>query len=74
MSDELKIVVKDVKEKYDTVIEGINMINEKLDRQIKENRKEHEKFETGLLELRRYINEHRNNTELHHGRRGKKVS
>lgn len=74
MSDELKIVLEDVKEKFDTVIEGIHMINEKLDRHIKENRKEHEKFETGLLELKRDINEHRNNTELHHGKRGKKAS
>ncbi len=74
MSDELKIVLEDVKEKFDTVIESIQMINEKLDRHIKENHKEHEKFETGLFELRRDINEHRNNTDLHHGRRGKKVS
>ncbi len=74
MSDELKIVLEDVKEKFDTVIEGIQMINEKLDRHIEENQKEHEKFETGLLELRRDITEHRNNTELHRGRRGKKVS
>jgi hypothetical protein len=74
MSDELKIVLEDVNEKFDTVIEGINMINEKMDRHIEETHKEHGRFETGLLELRRDINEHRNNTELHSGRRGKKVS
>jgi len=74
MSDELKIVLEDVKEKFDTVMEGIQMINEKLDRHIEENRKEHEKFEMGLLEFRRDLNEHRNSTELHRGRRGKKVS
>ena len=74
MADELKIVLEDVKEKFDTVIEGIQMINEKLDRHIKENRKEHEKFEAGLLELKRDINEHRNNTELHQEKRGKKAS
>ena len=31
-SDELKIVLEDVKEKFDTVIEGINMVRETLDR------------------------------------------
>ena len=74
MSDELKIILEDVKEKFDTVIEGIQMINEKLDRHIEENRKEHEKFDMGLLEFRHDLNEHRNNTELHRGRRGKKAS
>ena len=29
-SDELKIVLEDVKEKFDTVIEGINMVRETL--------------------------------------------
>ncbi len=51
MSDELQIVLKDVKEKFDTMIEGIHMINEKLDRHIEESRKGREKFEMGLLEL-----------------------
>jgi uncharacterized protein YaaN involved in tellurite resistance len=72
MSDEPKIALEDVKEKFETVMESIQMINEKLDRHIDENRKEHEKFEMGLLEFRRDLNEHRNNTELHRGRRGKK--
>ena len=74
MSDELQIVLKDVKEKFDTVIEGIHMISEKLDRHIEKNRKEHEKFEMGLLEFRRNINEHRNNTELNSGRVKKEAS
>jgi hypothetical protein len=74
MSNDLKIILEDVKEKFDTVIEGIQMISEKLDRNIDENQKEHEKFEMGLLEFRRDLNEHRNNTELHRGRRGRKVS
>jgi len=29
MSDELKIVLEDVKEKFDTVIEAFNMVREK---------------------------------------------
>jgi len=32
MSDELKIVLEDVKEKFDTVIEAFDMVKEKLDR------------------------------------------
>ncbi len=32
MSDELKIVLEDVKEKFDTVIEAFNMVKERLDR------------------------------------------
>jgi hypothetical protein len=64
MSNDLKIILEDVKEKFDTVIEGIQMISEKLDRHIDKNQKEHEKFEMGLLESRRDLNEHRNNTEL----------
>jgi hypothetical protein len=71
MSDELQIVLKDVKEKFDTIIEGIHMINEKLDRHIEESRKGREKFEMGLLEFRRDMNEHRDSTELH-GRRATK--
>jgi len=74
MSDELNIVLEDVKEKFDTVIEGIHMLNEKVDRHMEENRKEHERFEMGLLELKRDINEHRNNTELHGGRIKKEAS
>lgn len=74
MSDELKIIVEDVKEKFDSVMEGIQMINEKLDRHIEENRREHEKFGMGLLEFRRDLNEHRNNTELHRSKRREKAS
>ena len=32
MSDELKIVLEDVKSKFDTVIEAFNMVRERLDR------------------------------------------
>ena len=74
MSDELNIVLEDVKKKFDTVIEGIHMLNEKVDRHMEENRKEHERFEMGLLELKRDMNEHRNNTELHGGRIKKEAS
>lgn len=74
MSDELNIVLEDVKEKFDTVIEGIQMLSEKVDRHMEENRKEHERFEMGLLELKRGMNEHRNNTELRGARVKKEAS
>ena len=32
MSGELKIVLEDVKEKFDTVIDAFNMVKERLDR------------------------------------------
>lgn len=32
MSDELKVVLEDVKGKFDTVIEAFNMVKERLDR------------------------------------------
>ena len=48
MSDELKIVLEDVQEKFDTVIESVNMVRENLDRFRDENKQEH-------AELRRDI-------------------
>ena len=48
-SDELKIVLKDVKEKFDTVIDAFNMVKETLDRHIEENRKEHQEFRSAIL-------------------------
>jgi len=74
MSDELKIFWEDIQEKFDKIIEGIYMIVAKLDRHIEKSLREQEKFEIGLLELRRNINEHRNNTELHGGKINKEAS
>jgi predicted nuclease with TOPRIM domain len=48
-SDELKIVLEDVKEKFDTVIDAFNMVKETLDRHIEENRKEHQEFRSAIL-------------------------
>jgi archaellum component FlaC len=79
-SDELKIVLEDVKEKFDTVIEAFNMVKETLDRHIEENRKEHQEFKMAILnveanvsEIRKDLNDHRDNTELHAGERRKKA-
>ena len=48
-SDELKIVLEDVKEKFDTVIDAFNMVRETLDRHIEENREEHQEFRKAIL-------------------------
>jgi predicted nuclease with TOPRIM domain len=102
MSDELKIVLEDVKEKFDTVIEAFDMVKEKLDRheqaeegrvqRIEERLDRHDghlqgieerldrhdghlqRIEDRLTVLQKDFNEHRENTELHVGKKKKKVS
>ena len=73
-SDELKIVLEDVKEKFDTVIEGYNLLSEKIDRLAKQNEVEHRELRTEITVLKRDLNEHRSSTELHGGRKRKKAS
>lgn len=87
-SDELRIILEDVKEKFDWVIEAVNMTNERLDRNEKAVEERFDKLETEILlvkkdiremkgdiqDLRQDLNDHRFNTELHGGRKGKKVS
>ncbi len=48
-SDELKIVLEDVKEKFDTVIEAFYRVMETLDRHIEENRREHQEFSRAII-------------------------
>jgi hypothetical protein len=66
-SDELRIVLEDVKEKFDTVIEGYNFLSEKIDRVAKELGDE-------IEGLRQDLHEHRSSTELHAGKKKKKAS
>ncbi len=73
-SGELKIVQEDVKEKFDTVIEGYNLLSEKIDRLAKQNEGEHRQLQTEITVLKKDLNEHRSNTELHGGRKRKKAS
>ena len=79
-SDELKIVLEDVKEKFDTVIEGINMVRETLECHEHKNDEQFRKMDMEFLEIRKDIrglrqdlNDHRDNTELHAGNRKKKA-
>jgi hypothetical protein len=64
-SDELKIVLEDVKEKFDTVIEGYHLLSGKIDRLAQQNEAEHQQLETEIMGLKRDLNDHRSNTELH---------
>ncbi len=86
--DEFKIILEDINEKFDTLIEGQNLINEKLDRHIEENKEEFKEVKREILfvkrnvfdikrdvsDLRKNFNEHRENTELHAGKKKNKAS
>ncbi len=81
MSDELKIVLEDVKEKFDMVIETFNMMTGRLDRHEQAEEERFQRLDTELLtikadvaEIRKDLNEHRNSTELHGGRTKKEAS
>jgi hypothetical protein len=73
-SDELKIVLEDVKEKFDTVIEEYNLLSGKIDRLAKKNETEHQQLQIEVMGLKKDLNEHRSNTELHGVRKRKKAS
>ena len=47
--DEFKIILEDINEKFDTLIEGQNLINEKLDRHIEENKEEFKEVKKEIL-------------------------
>jgi uncharacterized protein YdcH (DUF465 family) len=79
--DEFKIILEDINEKFDTLIEDHNSLKEQLDRDRMENKKEHEELRTEILGIKKDIynllqdvNEHRNNTELHAGRKKGRAS
>jgi hypothetical protein len=79
--DEFKNFLEDINGKFDTLIEGQNLLNEKLDRHSDENKKEFKEVRDNLLtlkkvvrEIRKDLNEHRENTELHMIKKKKKAS
>jgi len=57
-SDELKIVLEVVEEKFDTVIEAYNLLSEKIDRLTRQNEVEHRQLQTEITGLNRGLNEH----------------
>ena len=74
MSDELKIVLGDVKEKFDLVIEAVNEVNERLDRHGQVEEERFQRIEDRLILLQKDFNNHRENTELHAVKKKKKAS
>jgi hypothetical protein len=74
MSGELKIVLEDVKEKFDTVIDAFNMVKERLDRHEQGEEERFQRIEDRLISLQKDLNDHRENTELHAVKKKKKVS
>jgi len=73
-SDEFKIILEDINEKFDVLVEGHKSLKERLDRDREENRKEHEDIRSELLLIRKDLNDHRNSTELHVAKKKKKAS
>jgi len=74
MSDELKIVLEDVKEKFDLVIEAVNGAKERLDRHEAGQEERLQRIEDRLIFLQKDFNDHRENTELHAVKKKKKAS
>ena len=64
-SIEFKIILGDINEKFDVLIEGHNPLKEQLERDREKNKKEHEEFKNEMIWLRKDLNEHWKNTELH---------
>jgi hypothetical protein len=78
-ADHFKNFIENINEKFDTLIEGQPLLNEKLDRHSDENREEFKEVKKDILllkkdvfeikkdvsGLRKDLNEHRENTELH---------
>jgi chromosome segregation ATPase len=53
--DEVKIILEDVSEKFDTIIEGQNLLNEKLDRHIEDNKEEFKEVKKDILYLKKDV-------------------
>lgn len=73
-SDEFTIILEDINEKFDVLIEGHNSLKEQLERDREKNKKEHGELKNEMIWLRKDLNEHRNNTELHVLKKKKKAS
>ena len=54
-SDELRIILEDVKEKFDLVIEAVNMTNERLDHNEKAAEERFGKLETEILLVKKDV-------------------
>jgi chromosome segregation ATPase len=53
--DEVKIILEDVNEKFDTIIKGQNLLNEKLDRHVEDNKEEFKEVKKDILYLKKDV-------------------
>ena len=74
MSDELKIVLEEVEEKFDLVIGAVNGVNERLGRHEQVEEERFQRIEDRLILFQKDFNNHRENTELHAVKKKKKAS
>lgn len=79
--DEFTIILEDINEKFDTLIEGQNLLKERLDRHVDDEKKEFKEVRGDLLnlkkdvwEIRKELDSHRESTELHGVKKKKKAS
>jgi hypothetical protein len=56
-SDELRIILEDVKEKFDLVIGAVNMTNERIDRNEKAVEERFDKLDTEILLVKKDVRE-----------------
>jgi len=74
MSDELKIVLEEVEEKFDLVIGAVNGVNERLGRHEQVEEERFQRIEDRLILFQKDFNNHRENTEPHAIKKKKKAS
>ncbi|MEI9477161.1 MAG: hypothetical protein WCO26_11360, partial [Deltaproteobacteria bacterium] len=79
--DELTVGLGNINKKFKTLLQGHKLLNEKIDRRNEENKAEHQQtrddllfLSRDLLDVRRDLTDHRENTELHSGRKKRKAS
>ena len=72
ISDEFKIIMEDINQKFDILIEGHNGLNQKfdqldhkIDREIEDRQAADAVLLKEIRELRTDLTEHRDNTEMH---------
>jgi predicted nucleic acid-binding Zn-ribbon protein len=77
ISEQFKIVLEDINQKFDILIEGHNGLNkkfDKIDREIEDRQAADGALLKEIRELKTDLNDHRNNTELHGERKQRKTS
>jgi len=81
ISDDFKIILEDINQKFDVLIEGHNGLNQKfdqldqkIDREIEDRQAADAVLLKEIRELGTDLNEHRNKTELHGERKQRKTS